>query len=174
MDGPRESHTKYEKVGLKANIQKTKILTSRPITSWQIDGETMEKVTDFIFLGSKITVDGDWSHEIKRHLLPGRKAITNLYSILKKQRYHFSNKDPCSQSYGFPSSHVWMSEFSHEEAEHRGIDAFKLWCRRRLLRDPWTAMKPNQSILKEISPRYSLEVLMLKLKLHFWPPDAKS
>ena len=97
-----------EKVGLKLSIQKTKIMASSPSTSWQIDGETMETVTDFIFLGSKITAGGDWSHEIKRHLLLGRKPMTNLDSILKKQRHHFANKDPYSQSYDFSSSHVWL------------------------------------------------------------------
>ena len=96
-----------EKVGLKLNIQKTKIMSSGPITSWQIDGETVETVADFIFLGSKITADGDCSHEIKRHLLLGRKAMTNLESILKKQRYYFANKCPSSQSFGFSTSNVW-------------------------------------------------------------------
>ena len=99
---------KSEQTGLKLNIQKTRILPSNPITSRQIDGKTMERVTDFIFLGSKITVDGDCSHKIKRRLLLGRKAVMNLDSILKKQRYHFANKGPCSQSYGFSSNHVWM------------------------------------------------------------------
>ena len=97
-----------EKVGLKLNTQKTKIMASGPITSWQIDGETVETVADFIFLGSKITVDGDCSHEIKRHLLLGRKVMTNLRQHVKKQRYYFANKGPSSQGYGFPSSHVWI------------------------------------------------------------------
>ena len=104
-----------EKAGFKLNIQKTKIMASGPITSWQIDGETMETVTDFIFLGSKITADGDCSHEIKRHLLHGRKAMTNLDSILKSRRY-FADKCPSSQSYGFSSNHVWMSELDHKES----------------------------------------------------------
>jgi len=104
-----------EKAGFKLNIQKTKIMASGPITSWQIDGETMETVTDFIFLGSKITADGDCSHEIKRHLLHGRKAMTNLDSILKS-RHYFADKCPSSQSYGFSSNHVWMSELDHKES----------------------------------------------------------
>ena len=150
-----------EKVGLKLNIQKTKIMASGPITSWEIDGET---VTDFIFWGSKITADGDCSHEIKRSLLLERKVMTDLDSILKS-RHYFANKGPSSQGYGFSSGHVWMWELDHKEAECRRIDAFELWCWRRLLRVPWTAGRSNQSILKEISPEYSLERLMLKLKL---------
>jgi len=105
-----------EKVGLKLNIQKTKIMASGPITSWQIDGETMETVTDFIFLGSKITADGDCSHEIKRHLLLGRKVMTNLDSILKSREITFANKSPSSQSYGFSSSHIWMWELDYKES----------------------------------------------------------
>ena len=120
--------------------------------SWQIVGETMETVTDFIFLGSKITADGECSQEIKRCLLLGRKAMTKSRQHIKKERHYFTNKGPSSQSYGFSSSHV-------------RIDALKLWCWRRLLRVPWTARRSNQSILKEISPDYSLEGLMLKLKL---------
>ena len=112
-----------EKVGLKFNIQKTKIMASGPITSWQIDGETMETVTDFIFLGSKITADGDYSHEIKRRLLLGRKAMTNLDSLLKKQRHYFANKGLASQSYGFSSGHVWMWELDYKESW-----APKNWC----------------------------------------------
>ena len=112
-----------EKVGLKLNMQKTKIMTSGPITSWQIDGEKMETVRDFIFLGSKITADGDHSHEIKRLLLLGRKAMTNLDSVLKKQRHNFADKGPYSQSYGFSSSHVWMWELDHKEGW-----APKNWC----------------------------------------------
>ena len=141
-----------------------KIMASSSITSWQIDGETMETVTDFIFLGSKITADGDCSHEIKRCLLLGRKAITNLDSTLKKQGHYFANKIPCSQSYGFSSSHMDVS-WTIKKAECQRIDAFELWCWRRLLRVLWTARRSNQSTLKEISPEYSLEGLMLKLKL---------
>ena len=150
-----------EKVDLKLNIRKTKIMASGPITSWQIDGETMETVTDFIFLDSKIPADGDCSHEIKRHLLFGRKVMTNLDSILKS-RHYFVNKSLSNQGYGFSSSHVWMWDLD------RRIDAFELWYWRRLLRVPWTARKSNQSILKEISPEYSMEELMLKLKLQYF------
>ena len=132
-----------ENVGLKLSIQKTKIMASGPITSWQIDGETMETVTDFIFLGSKISADGDCSHEIKRHLLLGRKAMMKLDSIIKKQRYYFANKDPSSPSYGFSSSHVWMRELDIRKAECQRIDAFELWCWRRLLRVPWTVRRSN-------------------------------
>ena len=132
-----------EKAGLKLNIQKTKIMASSPITSWQIDGETVKTVTDFVFLGSKITVVGDCSHEIKRHLLLGRKAMTNLDSLLKSRDITLLTK----------------------KAEQRRIDAFELWCWRRLLRVPWTSGRSNQSILKEINPEHSLEGLMLKLKV---------
>ena len=152
-----------EKAGLKPNIQKTKIMASGPISSWQIDGETMETVTAFVFLGSKITIDGENSHEIKRRLLFGRKAMTNLDRILKKQRHYFADKGPCGQSYGFSSSQVPVWEV--KKAEHQRIDAFELWCWRRLLRVLWTARRSNQSILKEINPEYSLEGLTLKLKL---------
>ena len=127
-----------------------KIMASSSITSWQIDGETMETVTDFIFLGSKITADGDCSHEIKRCLLLGRKTITNLDSTLKKQGHYFANKIPCSQSYGFSSSHMDVS-WTIKKAECQRIDAFELWCWRRLLRICSTASRSNQSILEEIS-----------------------
>ena len=147
-------------------------MASGPITSWQIDGETVETMRDFIFLGSKITADGDCSHEIKRRLLLGRKGMTNLDSILKSR--DITNKDPSSQSYGFSSSRVGCESWTIKKAEHQRIDALELWCWRRLLRVPWTARKSNPSILKEISPEYSLEGLMLKLKLVFWPPDAKN
>ena len=155
-----------EKVGLKLNIQKTKIMASSPITSWQIDGET---VTDFIFWSSKIIADGDSSHEIKRHLLLGRNVTTNLDSILKS-RHYFADKGPSSQCYGFSSSHVWMTfeSWTTKKAEHRRIDAFELWSWRELLKVCRSARRSNQSILNEISPEYSLEGLMLKLKLqHF-------
>ena len=127
----------------------------------------METVTDFIFLGSKITADGDCSHEIKRHLLLGRKVMTNLDSILRKQRHYFANKGPSSQSYGFSSGHVWMWAWTMKKAEHWKIDAFELWCWRRLLRVPWTARRSNQSIL-EINPGISLEGVMQKLKLQYF------
>ena len=153
-----------EKFGLKLSIQKTKIMASSPITSWQIDGETMETVTDFIFLGSKISTDGDCSHEIKT-LIPWKKSYDKTRQHIKKQRYYFANKGPSSQGYGFSSGHVWMWELDCKKAVHWRIDAFELWCWRRLLRVPWTARRSNQSILKDISPGCSLEGQMLKLKL---------
>ena len=140
-------------------------MASGPITFWQIDGETVETVSDFVFRGSKITADGDCSHEIKRGLLLGRKVMTNL--DIKKQRHYFANKGPSSQGYGFSSSHVWMWELDCEESWVQRIDVFELWCWRRLLRVPWTARRSNQSILK-ISPGCSLEGLMLKLKLQYF------
>ena len=157
-----------EKAGLKLNIQKTKIMASGPITSWQIDGETMETVTDFTFLGSKITADGYCSHEIKRCLLLGRRPMKNLDSILKS-RHYFADKGPSSQSYGFSSSHGWMWELDYKESW-----APKNWCFwivvpvKTLERVPWTARRSSQSILKEINPEYSLEGLMLKLKLQYF------
>ena len=153
-----------EKFGLKLNIQKTKIMASGPITSWHIDGKT---VRDFIFLGSRITADGDRSHEIKRRLLLGRK-LWPTQTAYEKAGTFFANKGPSSQGYGFSSSHVWMWELTIKKAECRKIDAFELWCWRRLLRVPWTARRSNQSILKEISPGCSLEGLMLKLKLQYF------
>ena len=156
-----------EKFGLKLNIQKTKIMASGPTTSWEIDGETVETVSDFIFLGSKITADGDCSHEIKRRLLLGRKVMTNLDSIFKS-RHYFANKGPSSQGYSFPVVMYGCESWTIKKAKHQKIDAFELWCWRRLLRVPWTARRSNQSILKEISPEYSLEGLMLKLKLQYF------
>ena len=138
-----------------------------PSLSWQIDGETVETVRDFIFLGSKITANGDCSHEIKRRLLLGRKAKTNLESILKS-RYYFANKSQSSQSYGFSSVMYGCESWTTKKAECRRIDAVELWCWSRLLRIPWTARRSNQSILKEISPRCSLEGMMLKLKLQYF------
>ena len=157
-----------EKVCLKLNIQKTKIMASGPITSWQIDGETVEKVTDFFFLVSKITVDGDCSHEIKRHLLPGRKVMTNLGSILKSRDILFPTKVYLVKAMVFPVIMYGCDSWTIKKAEHRRIDAFDLWCWRRLLRVPWTARRSNQSILKEISSGCSLEGLMLKLKLQYF------
>ena len=142
-------------------------MASGPITSWQIDGETMKTVTDCTFGGFKITTGGDCSHEIKRHLLLGRKAITNLDSILKSRDITLLTKVYLVKAMLFPVVHVWLWELDHK-AEHRRIDAFELWCWRRLLRVPWTARRSNQSILKEISPEYSLEGLMLKLKLQYF------
>ena len=156
-----------EKVGLKLNIQKTKIMASSPITSWQIDGETMETVTDFILGGSKITADGDCSHEIKRRLLLGRKVMTNLDSILKSKDITLPTKVCLVKAMVFPVVMYGCESWTVKKAEHRRIDAFQLWCWRRLLRVPWTTWRSNQSILKEISPEYSLEGLMLKLKLQY-------
>ena len=154
-----------EKVVLKLNIQKLKILASGPITSWQIVGKTVETVRDFIFGGSKITADGDCSHEMRRHLLLGRKVMTNLDSILKSRDITLSTKVRLVKAMVFPVVMYGCESWTIKKAECQGIDAFKLWCWRRLLRVPWTARRSNQSILKEISPEYSLERLMLKLKL---------
>ena len=157
-----------QKVGLKLNIQKTKIMASGPITSWQIDGETVETVSDFIFLGSKITADGDYSHEIKRHLLPGRKVMTNLDSILKSGDITLSTKVRLVKAMVFPVVMHGCESWTIKKAEHRRTDAFELWCWRRLLRVPWTARRSNQSILKGSSLGYLLEGLMLKLKLQYF------
>ena len=154
-----------EKVGLKLNIQKTKIMVSAPINSWKIDRETVETVTDFLYLNSKITEDGDCSHEIKRRLLLGRKAMTNLDSILKSTDITLSTKIRLVKVLVFPVVIYRCESWTIRKAEHQRIDAFKLWCWRRLLRVPGTARRSNQSILKEISPRCYLEGLMLKLKL---------
>ena len=157
-----------EKPVLKLNIQKTKIMASSPITSWQIDGETMETMTDFIFLGLKITADGECNHEIKRHLLLGGKAMTNLDSVLKSRDITFPIKVRPVKAMVFPVVMYGCESWTINKAEHRRIDAFELWCWRRLLRVPWTARRSNQSILKEISPECSLEGLMLKLKLQYF------
>ena len=164
-----------EKVGLKLNIQKTKIMAPSTITSWQIDGETIETVRDFVFWGSRITADGDCSHEIKRCLLLGRKIMTNLDSILKSRDITLSKKVHLVKAMVFPVVMYGCESWTRKKAEHRRIDAFELWCWRRLLRVSWTARRSNQSIIKEVSPEYSLEGLMLKLKLQLlWPADAKS
>ena len=153
------------KVGLKLHIQKTEIMASGPITSWQIDGETVETVADFIFGGSKITADGDCSHEIKRRLLLGRKVVTNLDSTLKSKDITLPTKVHLVKARVFPVVTYGCESWTVKKAECRRINAFELWCWRRLLRVPWTARRSNQSILKEISPGCSLEGLMLKLKL---------
>ena len=164
-----------EKVGLKLNTQKTKITASGPITSWQIDGETVETVTDFIVLGSKIIAHDDCSHEIKRCLLLGRKAMTNVDSILKSRDVTLSTKVHLVKAMVFPVVMYRCESWIIKKPEHRRIDAFELCCWRRLLRVPWTARRSNKSILKEISPEYSLEGLMLKLKLSILcPSDAKN
>ena len=157
-----------KKVGLKLNIQKTKIMASGPITSWQTDGKTIETVRDFILRGSRITADGDWNHEIKRRLLLGRKAMTNLDSILRSKDITLPTKVCLVKAMVFPEVMYGCESWAIKKAEHRKIDAFELWHWRRLLRVSWTARKSNQSILKEISPEYSLEGLMLKLKLQYF------
>ena len=155
-------------VGLKLNIQKTKIMASGPITSWQIDGETLETVSDFILGGSKITADGDCSHEFTRHLLLGRKVMTNLDSILQSRDITLPTKVCLVKAIVFPVVMYGCERWTVKKAECQRIDAFELWCWRRLLRVPWTAGRPNQSILNAISPEYSLEGLMLKLKLQYF------
>ena len=157
-----------ENVGLKLNIQKIKIMTSILISSWQIDVETMETVTDFIFLVSKITADGDCSHEIARHLLLGRKAMTNLEGILKSRDITLLTIVCLVKATVFPLVMYRCQSLTTKKTQCQRIDAFELWCWRRLLRVPWTARRSSQSILKEISPEYSLEGLMLKLKLQYY------
>ena len=157
-----------EKVGLKLNIQKTKIMVCGSITIWQIDGETIETVRDFIFLGSKITADGDCSHEIKRRLLLGRKVMTKLDSIFKSRDITLPTKGHLVKAMVFPVVMYGCESWTVKKAERRRIDAFELWCWRRLLRVPWTERRSNQSILKEISPGISLEGMMLKLKLQYF------
>ena len=156
-----------EKVGLKLSIQKTKIMAFGPITSWETDGETVEAVSDFIFLGSQITADGDCSHEIKRRLLLRRKVLTNLDSILKSRDTTLPTKVHLVKAMVFPVVVYGCESWTVKKVERRKIHAFELWCWRRLLRVPWTARRSNQSILKEISPGCSLEGLVLKLKLQY-------
>ena len=156
-----------EKVGF-FNIQKTKIMASGPITSWKIDVETVETVSDFILGGSKITADGDCGHEVKRCLLLGRKAMINLDSILKSRDITLPTKVHLVKAMVFPVVIYRCESWTIKKAECRRIDAFELWCWRRLLRVPWTARRSNQSILKEISPGISLEGMMLKLKLQYF------
>ena len=158
---------KSEKVGLKFNIQKTKIMASGPITSWEIDGETVETVADFILGGSKITADGDCSHEMKRHLLLGRKVMTNLDSIFKSRDITLPAKVCLVKAMVFPVVMYGCESWTVKKAERRRTDAFELWCWRRLLRVPWTARRSNQFILK-ISPGCSLEGLLLKLKFQYF------
>ena len=157
-----------EKVCLKLNMQKMKIMSSGPITSWQIDGETVETVSDFIFGGSKITADDDCRHEIKRHLLLGRKVVTNLDSILKSRDITLPAKVHLVKAMVFPMVMYGYENWTVKKPERQRIDAFELWCWRRLWRVPWTARRSNQSILKEISPGCSLEGIMLKLKLQYF------
>ena len=157
-----------EKVGLKLNIQKTKIMASGPIASWEIDGETVETVSDFIFLGSKITADGDCSHEIKRRLLLGRKVMNNLDSIFKSRDITLLTKVRLVKAMVFPVVMYECESWAKKKVECQRIDAFELWCWRRLLRVPWTARRFNQSILKEINPGISWDGMMLKLKLQYF------
>ena len=157
-----------EKVGLKLNIQKTKIMASCPITSWEIEAQTVETASDFIFWGSKITADGDCSHEIKRHLLHGRKVLTNLDRILKSRDITLPAKVHLVKAMVFPVIMYGCESWTVKKAECRRIDTFKLWYWRRLLRVPWTARRSNQYILKEISLGCSLEGLMIKLKLQYF------
>ena len=157
-----------EKVGLKLNTQKTKVMASGPITSWQLERGKVETVTDFIYLGSKITADGDCSHEIKRHLLLERKVMTNLDSMFKSRDITLPTKVHLVKAMVFPVVMYGCESWTVKKAECRRIDAFELWCWRRLLRVPWTARRSNQSILKEIRPGCSLEGLMLKLKLQYF------
>ena len=164
MTPPLWQKEKSVKAALKLNIQKTKIMASGPITSWQKDVETMETVTDFVYLGSKITEDGDCSHEIKRCLLLGRKAMTKLNSVLKSRDITLSTKVLIVKAMVFPVVMYGCESWTIKKAERQRIDAFELWCWGRLLRVPWTERRSNQSILKEINPEYSLEGLMMKLK----------
>ena len=158
-------------IGLKLNIQKIKIMASGPITSWQIDRETMETVRAFNFGGSNSTAEGDCSHEIKKHFLLGRKAMTNLDSILKRRDITLRTKVHLVKAMAFPVVRYGYESWTIKKAEHQRIDAFELWCWRRFLRVPWTARRLN---LKEITPESSSEELMLKLKLQHWPPDTKN
>ena len=157
-----------EKVGLKLNIQKTKIMASGPIISWERGGETVETVADFIFLGSKVTADGDCSHEIKRRLLLGRKVMTNVDSILKSRDSTLLKKVCLVKAMVFPVVMYGCEIWTIKKTERQRTDAFELWCWRRLLRVPWTARRSNQFILKEISPGCSLEGLMVKQKLQYF------
>ena len=166
---------KSEKVGLKLNIQKTKITASGPITSWEIDGETVEAVADFIFLGSKITADGDCSHEIKKCLLLGRKVMTNLDSILKNRDITLPTKVHLVKAMVFPVVMYGCESWTTKKAEHQRFDALELWCWRRLLSVPWTARRSNQSILKEIRSWVFIGRTDVEAETPIlWPPDAKS
>ena len=156
-----------EKVGLKLNIQKTKIMTFNPITSWETDGETVKTVSDFIFWCSKMTADDDCNHEIKRRLLLGRKVMTNLDSLFKSRDITLTTKVCLVKAMVFPVFMYGCESWTVKKAECRRIDAFEMWCWRRLLRVPWTARRSKQSILKEINPGISLEGMMLKLKLQY-------
>ena len=157
-----------EKAGIKLNIQKTKIMESSPITSWQIEAGKVEVVTDFLFLGSKITAVSDCSHDIKRHLLLGRKAMTSLDCVLKSRDITLLTKVHIIKTMVFPVVMYKCKSWTIKKAEHQRIDSFEFWCWRRPLGIPWTARRSNQSILREINTEYSLEGLMLKLKLQYF------
>ena len=157
-----------ERASLKLNMKKTKIMASSPVTSWQIEGEKVEVVTDFLFLGSKIIADADCSHEIRRHLLLGRIAMKNLDSILKSRHVTLPTKVCIVKAMVFPVVMYSCENWTIKKAECQRIDAFELWCWRRLLRAPWMARRSNQSVLREINSEYSLEELMLKLKLQYF------
>ena len=157
-----------ERAGLRLNVKKTKIMISSPITTWQIEGENVEVVTDFLFLGSKITADSVCSHEIRRQLLLGRKAVTNLDSVLKSKDITLLTKVCIVKAMVFPVVIYGCEIWTVKKAEHQRTDAFKLWCWRRFLRVLWTVRRSNQSILREINPEYSLEELMIKLKLQYF------
>ena len=157
-----------ERTGLRLNIKKAKIMVSSPIGAWQIEGEKEEVVTDFLFLGSKITVDSDCSHEIRRRLFLGRKAMTNLDSALKSRDITLPKKVHVVKAMVFPVVTYGCESWTMKKAESQNIEAFELWCWRRLLKVPWTARRSNQSILREINPEYSLEGLMLQLKLQYF------
>ena len=159
-----------EKTGLKLNIQRLKFMASGAFTSWQIDGEIMETVVDIIFLVSKITADGDHMYDVKRCMLLGRKTMTKLDSVLKSRDITWPTNVHLVKTVVFSSSHVWCESWAIKKVERWRTDAFELWCSRSLLRVPWTTRRSNQSILKEISPEYSLEGLMLKLKLQYFGP----
>ena len=168
MNVKEESEKVDLKLSIKLSIQKTKIMASGSITSWQVDGETVETVADFIFWGSNVTVDGDCSYEIKRHLLLGKKAMTNLDSIFKNRDIALSTKVRLVKAMVFPVVMYGYEIWTIKKAERRRIDAFELWNWRRLLRVPWTARRSNQSILKQISPGCSLIGMLLKLKLQYF------
>ena len=171
----KEVKEESEKVGFKLNIQKTKMMASSPITSWQIDGETVKRVADFILGGSKITADGDCSHVIKRHLLLGRKVMTNLDSTLKSRDITLGTKVCLVKVLVFPVVMYGWESWTIKKAGHRRIDAFELWCWRRLLRVPWTARRSNQPILKETSPECFIVRTDVEAETPiFWPPDVNS
>ena len=165
---------RVKKVGLKLNIQKTKIMASSPITSWEIDGQQWKQCQAFFWGGSKITADGDWSHEIKKRLLLGRKVMTNLDSIFKSRDITWPIKVHRVKAMVFPVVMYGCESWTVKKAEHRRIDAFNLWCWRRLLRVPWTARSSNQSILKEISPGFLWKEWAKAESPVLWPPHAKS